>query len=128
MRAGTAPIFGITAMSQHIPESDWKVLRELKPILLERFCERVLADVAQAANNDAETHHQRYLRIFRLLPERDDGLALAFDDIRRSNAIQKLTAMRMLGLMTDDEFMRFRPETRSLIDDSVSITKPDSRL
>jgi len=111
------------SMSQQIPESDWKVLRELKPMLLERFCRRVLADVPRAVNNNSETHHQRFLRVFRLLREEDDELAQAFDDIRRSNAIRKLTAMRMLGLLTDDEFMRFRPETRSSIDDLVSIQR-----
>jgi len=96
-------------------------------MLLERFCKRVLADIIEAANGNAQTYHERYLQIFQLMQERNDDLALAFDDIRRSNAIQKLTAMRVLGLLIDDEFMRFRPETRSLIDELVSIAKPDFR-
>jgi len=110
-------------MARQIPESDWKILRQLKPMLLERFCRRVLADVAQVMNNNAETHHQRYLRIFQLLREQDDDLARAFDDIRRSNALFKLTAMRALGLLTDEEFMQFRPETRTLIDELISIQR-----
>jgi hypothetical protein len=127
MRASAVLILGIAAMSQQIPESDWKTLRELKPMLLERFCRRVLADVTQMANNNSETYHERYSRIFRLLQEGDDDLARAFDDIRRSNAIQKLTAIRMLGLLDDEEFVRFRPETRTLIDELVSIHRSRSQ-
>jgi len=107
-------------MSNHISESDWKILRQIKPVALERFCRRVLADVTQVVNSSAETHHQRYLRIFQLLRKQDDDLARAFDDIRRSNALSKLMMMRALGLLTDEEFMRFRPETRNLVDKLVS--------
>jgi hypothetical protein len=115
-------------MSQQISESNWNTLRELKPVLLERFCKRVLADVTQAVNNNGETHHQRYQRVFQLLQEHNGDLARAFDDIRRSNALSKLMATRSLGLLTEEEFMRFRPETRNLIDKAVSTTKPDFRL
>jgi len=31
--------------------------------------------------------------------------------------------MRALGLLTDEEFMRFRPETRELVDKLVSIPR-----
>jgi|SRR5579862_6709320 len=108
-------------MSQQIPESDWKVLRELEPVLLERFCKRALAYITEAANDSAQTRHQGFLQIFQLTQKQNNDLALAFDDIRRSNALPKLMAMRSLGLLTDEEFMRFRPDTRSLIDESVSI-------
>ena len=107
-------------MSYRIPESDWKVLRQLKPMLLERFCRRVLADVTQVLNNNAETHHQRYLQIFQLLRKEDADLAMAFDDIRRSNALSKLTTMRALDLLADEEFAQFSPETRNLVDKVVS--------
>jgi hypothetical protein len=110
-------------MSQQIPESDWKVLSELKPVLLERFCQRALADVTEAAASTNETHHQRYLRIFQLLQRQDCDLALAFDDIRRSNTLSKLIAIRAPGLLIDEEFTRFQPETRNLIDESASIQR-----
>jgi hypothetical protein len=108
-------------MSQQIPESDWKVLRELKPVLLERFCQRALAELTRMANDNRGTHHERYLRIFQLLQKQDDDLARAFDDVRRSNALTKLTVIRSLGLLTDEEFVRFRPETRNSIGKTVSI-------
>jgi hypothetical protein len=123
MRASAVLILGIAAMSQHIPESDWKVLRKLKPMLLERFCKRALADVTQAVDNNSETYHERYSQVFQLLQKHDDNLARAFDDIRRSNALSKLMVMRSLSLLTDEEFMRFRPETRNLIKKLVSVPR-----
>lgn len=32
-------------MPRAIPEADWKVLRRLHPLALERFCERVLCEI-----------------------------------------------------------------------------------
>jgi hypothetical protein len=34
-------------MTREINESDWKLLRQFQPLALERFCQRVLAEVEQ---------------------------------------------------------------------------------
>jgi hypothetical protein len=47
-----------------IRESDWKVLRRVHPLALERFCEPVLAEVARVSREDAKSYHARYLQIF----------------------------------------------------------------
>ena len=41
-------------MSQEISESEWKILRELKPIALDRFCQRVLAEVDRITTDTAK--------------------------------------------------------------------------
>jgi len=56
--------------------------------------------------------HDRYLRLFRLLKERDESIATAFDDLRRSTAIQRLAAMIALGVIPDEELGRFSATTR----------------
>ena len=43
--------------------------------------------------SDSLSAHDRYLRLVRLVRERDDGIAAAFDDLRRSTAIQRLAGM-----------------------------------
>jgi hypothetical protein len=53
--------------------------------------------------------HDRYLRLFLLIEERDERIAAAFDDLRRSTAIQRLAAMINLGVITDPDRRR---ETR----------------
>lgn len=46
-------------MRREIKESDWKVPRRLHPLLLERFCECVLAAIEHVKNDNALGFHQR---------------------------------------------------------------------
>jgi hypothetical protein len=98
-----------------VPESDWKVFRELQPLALERFCKQILAQVQTVLRDDARTHHQRYLEVFRLLRERDDEVAHAFNNPRRSAMIGQLVAIHVYGLLQPDEFARFTEGTRTTI-------------
>jgi hypothetical protein len=99
-----------------IPERDWKHLRTVKAAALERFCERVLQECAGVLAETDLTAHERYLKLFKLIDRRDDELAGAFDDLRRSTAIFRLMTMRSLGVVTDEEMEGFTPETRSTVD------------
>ena len=63
-------------MGLEIKESDWKILRRLHKVALERSCERVLTEVRlAAAENTDEDYHQRYLKVFGLLRDRDKTIA-----------------------------------------------------
>jgi hypothetical protein len=97
-----------------IKESDWKRLRELKPIALDRFCSRVLSEVAGASSDSAATSHQRYLTVYKLIHDQDKELARMFDDLKRSNATGKLLLMQQAGLLTEDEWAGFSQEIRNL--------------
>jgi hypothetical protein len=99
-----------------IKESDWRLLRQLKPVALERFCERVLKDIARRSSASRKTCRERYIDIHRLLERRDREFAEAFDGLRRSTAVQQLTVMYSLKLLTDAELARFSPETRGAVE------------
>ena len=58
-------------MLRTIVEADWKVLRRLHPLALERFCERVLAEIDPVIQVRAQSAHQRYLGIFKIIEQRD---------------------------------------------------------
>lgn len=103
-------------MRDQIRESDWKILRDLKQVALERLCERTLGEIAAITIASSRGAHERYLEIFKLIESRDEDLALAFNDVRRSNAIIKLATMRSRGLVTDEEFQRFSDETREVVE------------
>lgn len=47
-----------------------------------------------------------------MLSDGDDEIAWAFNDLRRSNADERLAFMVKLGLVTDDELGRFDESTR----------------
>ena len=100
---------------RQIKESDWKLLRRLEPLALDRFCQRVLAEVEQVTSNSKASHHQRFLNVFSLIMKRNKELAQAFDDLRRSNALLKLAAIKSHDLLTDEEFSRFSSETREAV-------------
>jgi hypothetical protein len=102
-------------MAHEISEADWKLFRQLHPLALERFCERVLAEVGRLASETDKSAHERYLAVFQLLQQRDKELAEAFDDLRRSTAWRQLAVIRSRGLLTEEEFARFSPGTQGAV-------------
>jgi hypothetical protein len=93
-------------------EPDWKTLRSLQPVLLERLCTRIMDELRGVMDDAGMTAHQRYLKLFKLLDERNDEVAAGFDDMRRSRALMRLANIYALGLFTDEELERFTPQTR----------------
>jgi hypothetical protein len=98
-----------------ILESDWKVFKRLRPVALERFCERVLGDIARISADAGQSHHQRYLEIFRLIEVRDQQIVEIFDHLRRSTAIQQLLQFRSHQLLSAEELSGLSPELRALL-------------
>ncbi|MCS6845435.1 MAG: hypothetical protein NZ528_14110 [Caldilineales bacterium] len=70
-------------------------------------------DEAQAiiAGAAAGEHHRAYLALYRHLQERDRLIADGFDDGSRSHAVVHLLPWRQHGLITNEEFAAFSPET-----------------
>ena len=97
---------------REIKEPDWKLLRRVHPLALERFCERVLAEIDRVSRDGAASRHARYLQIFRIPQQRDREMARLFDNPRRSHALTMLAQIRSQGLLTQDEFSSLSPETR----------------
>jgi len=99
------------------PERDWKVLRRLNPLALERLSRRILdgaQDIIASAREDES--YDAYLKLYRYIHEQDKIVADCFDDWRRSTAHITLLQWRRRELITDEEFQAFTPETRSSID------------
>lgn len=102
-------------MRHECPESDWKLFSRLREVALERFCKRVLDEVRRCALDTERSYHQRYLKLFRWLRERDDELGNAFNNPRRSHMLWQLAAIYAYGLLEPDEFARFTSQTRERI-------------
>ena len=102
-------------MFRDIPEPDWQRFRKIHSELCDDFCARVLAEAQSIATSSEGSPHKRYLRLFRLIERRDDELARAFNDIRRSTALQQLFMLRGLGLLTDEHIRSFTPETQLVL-------------
>lgn len=98
-----------------IKESDWKVFRRLRAVALERYCQRVIEEVRVAAECTSD-YHDCYLRLYRLIRERDKTLAIVFDDPRRSTAFLLLANIVAEELLTQEELKQFSVEVQERIE------------
>ena len=109
-------------MMRQIEESDWKILRQLHAVALERFCKQILLEI-ERVNSDRAKSHRKYLDICEVIHRRDKEIAQTFNDLRRSRAFTQIASLKGRGLLTEDEFLRFSQDTR----DSVDLLLGDSR-
>ena len=108
-------------MSADIPESDWRRFKEVHQKLLERFCSRTLDEVAAATQGMEGCAYDRYVKVYKLIRERDKELAKVFDDFRRSTAVIQLGMMQRMKLLTDEELSVFSEQTRAHIEAVASL-------
>jgi len=106
---------------REIKETDWKVLRRVHPLAIERFCERVLAEVNAVSHDGTQSYHERYRQIFKMIQEPDRDIAHIFDNPRRSQALTMLAQMRREGLLTEEEFSTLTAQTRGAIEMMLGI-------
>src|SRR4030095_9238997 len=92
-----------------------------------RYCARVLEECAAVMQDADSSAHDRYLRLFRLIKERDGRIAAAFDDLRRSTAIQRLAAMILLGVTTDEGLAPLSRGTRESATALAEILRPSKK-
>ena len=110
-------------MSREILESDWKVFRQLYPLALERFCERVLSEIVHLASDTTKGSHEGYLAVFELIRRWDRELANAFNDLRRSTAVRQLACIQSLELLTEEELARLSRQTRDVVQSLIEINR-----
>ena len=103
-------------MSSDIPESDWRRFKEVHAKLLERYCCCILEEATAISQGTEGSAHDRYLKVYRLIKDRDKQMANAFDDFRRSTAVMQLGIMRRMKLLTDEELSLFSEQTRTRVE------------
>lgn len=101
---------------REIKESDWKFLRQMHTVALERFCAQILLEIQRINSDNAKSFHQKYLDIFKVLYRRDKEMAETFDGLRRSRAMSQLASRKDRGLVTEDDFLCSSQETRDAVD------------
>jgi hypothetical protein len=109
------------SMSRDISEPDWKVFRKLREIALERFCQRIVSEIECVAADTTKTAHDRYLAIFELIHQRNEDVAAAFDNPRRSAALLQLACIQSHKLLTDDEMSPFSNDIREAVKRILSL-------
>lgn len=100
---------------RHIKESDWKYLRSIKDQVLNRHCDGILEVIDLILQNRKSEEHKSYIQIYNLINRKDDEIAITHNDLKRSNAIEKICHMRRHFAMTDEEFSKFSDETKDIV-------------
>jgi hypothetical protein len=103
-------------MPNGIAEKDWKTFKDLHPIVLERFFQKVLAEIRHIVLEKDKDGREQFWAAFELMNERRKEAARLFDDFRRSTAIFQLAMMCVQGLLTDEEMGRFSVEAREAVE------------
>lgn len=103
-------------MQDQIKESDWKVFKELYPLALERFYDRVVDELQEVVTAGEMSSEDRYHKIYKTVKKRDKKLAKLFDRAyRRSAAFIQLVAYYREGLVTKEEINQLSEENRDRI-------------
>ena len=99
-----------------IREKDWKLARSIKERVLDLACERILEKASKLIEGDDEGSHAKYLGLWSLIRKEDKQIGFMFNDFKRSGAMQQISLWKHHGLITDEEFSQFTPETRERIE------------
>ena len=98
-----------------IPEQDWKRVKALKDKILNAICADILDEINQEIKNKEDNNHKAYLRVWEIVNTRDKDIADMFNDLKRSNAVFKLSLWYKNGYLTEKELNDFTQETQSTI-------------
>ena len=110
-------------MPRDIHEADWKFFRKLREVALERFCERILSEIGKLSAAPDRSFHDRYIDVYRRIDDRDEELARAFNDPRRSRMVEQLAQLRALRLIEDEELAMFSEQTQEVVGALTGVSK-----
>ena len=99
-------------MSRDIAEKDWKLLRDLQELTLNTACDRVLQRVTDLVASRGAENHTYYQKLWTLMQDEDEQIALMFDSFKRSTAVSKVAVWRKNGLLSDEVFGKLTEETQ----------------
>ncbi|MBW4056443.1 MAG: hypothetical protein HIU83_13775 [Proteobacteria bacterium] len=97
-----------------ISEADWKVYRQLHPILLNRYCQQVLKEIGNIGSENEKSEHERYLAIYQAIQRHDREIELLFNNPRRSSALMQIMTINNRGLFTKEELILFSADIHAL--------------
>ncbi len=98
-----------------IPEKDWKRLRGLKEKLLNSACESIFQRIEKISSTRKDRQHETYLELWKLISKEDDAITEMFNDLKRSNAVFKIAALKHYGVLSDEQLAQFSQETQEQV-------------
>jgi len=100
---------------KEIREADWKVFRKLHPVLLDRYCQKVLLEISRLGTEENKSDHERYLAVYRAVQKHDREIDLLFNNPKRSSALMQLLAINNRELLTEEELSLFSADIHEML-------------
>jgi hypothetical protein len=100
-----------------IPEQEWRKIRDMKDIVLDRACKKILIalrDKISISSADM-VNHEKYLEIYSWIDDQDQKIGNGFDGLRRSTAYALVSHWVINRWLTILEFNRFSEDTRAKV-------------
>jgi hypothetical protein len=101
-----------SAMTNSIPEKDWKYIRSIEKELLSELCQTINQKAAEIVHAGAGSEYDKYLLLYKHLKNADAIVADCFNDWRRSNLLFKLPLLHRHKILRDEHILNLSVETR----------------
>lgn len=102
----------------NMKESDWKKFRKVRVGALEDYCNRIFDEWDAIRGQEMLSAHERYLKLYALIRERDKKLGRIFDGFSRSSAPFALKKMANENLVTDEQLAEFSQDVRDYVNEA----------
>ena len=110
-------------MTISIQESDLKYLRKREVDMLSTLCGRINEQSKDILNDQSESEHEKYLKMYDHIKKSDKIVADCFNDWRRSNIWLKIQFLRHHDLLTDEHLDQMSDDVRALVEHYQSWNK-----
>ena len=91
-------------------ESDWKVFKEIKDKALDTYCKNILDESKKIISKDDKSAHNRYLKLYKHIKEKDQIIARLFNGHSRSKAWSQLYNIRQEDLADESLLLKLSAE------------------
>jgi hypothetical protein len=98
-----------------IPESDWKQFKYLRDKAQTKLCDLILSEISSIGADDTLSSHEKYLKTYTLIRDRDKELTEIFDGYSRSRALMQLAMIQSRELLEPEEFECFSESTQEYL-------------
>lgn len=99
----------------NVPESDWKVLRDLKQELLDAASEEVFKQILALCDTREGRQYKVLRELHKLIGAEERRLAVMFEEMRPATALVKIMNLCKAGLIDEARFERFSAETQERV-------------
>jgi len=104
-----------------IQEKDWGKLRSMGKNLLDKAVGNSLSKIRLLIDERQGGNHKAYSALWDLIRDEDKKIRNMFDDMKRSEAIQKIAFMCKYKIIDEDILREFSKETQERVNTLIQI-------